>query len=699
MGAGAVSSSGEDSDYKETSAAKSSKDDSAMARVKVPGWRADESTPQMYMERLWREYVIEALGPVHGRVKPGELGDAFASPEGREEKARLFGCTLGNFMPADLKKTKVLRQLLGFAHSAEWLAHKEAVYLYRKRKALFALKAYLTRTPVSKITAETRRRRYGIPPEGMMEKIDSGEAAVWTLEQLYEAWPQPFLHTEVLWEEVYVKEFREVFVERLAGTAKWQEFLSPVSRDFLGKPSAFVKGVLRIEGISGYVQEVPPGNSPLERTDNQLRALGLDPAKPGWLAPSKPIKGTGIVNTLRQTQLGERGLGPKRMRERSEKSEEEDDLPNWKKQAIRNRVLHEKLTIGKKLEKDSTVEDLPGEKKLKLAQYQRYVLLNELYMQSIKAEEASKRIIKAERKKLQALVEQTKSLHARREDLITELTGEDPVYDQGQESVDSEQSEESMVDSDKGEVGIEVEEDMGEESKRAQDINKVGDQNKDGGSKGRNSQEEMQEKGCEGPSARTRETEQVLPIRIRGLLAIEDGSLTGEKESAENKEGKMADAQTSAANRASKVIGGIDKNQGHMQGSEKRAKIIHVEKRSMPQWRIDHSKKDYGMVALVRAGSKPPYESSSQRKWREERDEKKAKQFGLPLVFFPALKRKMVIPPKIACGGFGKSSSVYSKAIDREYNIWEVIELNKWQIRKERKEKKRQAKTKSVEKR
>ena len=254
------------------------------------GRRPGESIED-YKKRLWNEFEYEVVGVTAKNKRLAEGIDVFGTVEERIGRAGEHGCVLGRFVASDLKRTKILRELLGYTHLNAWLVQKELLFFYRKRKAFCTGRATLVRTHPCRIKEEAAAKGYGVVPKFILDYHQVGKGMSIPMDEFCQHWPAPFQQIQKFWEESYIREFKEIFIKQHFGTTSWEEFLTPVSRSILARPSEFFKKELGLEAIPEYEPEIEYSDNPFVMVNRQIKALGWEPGRAvirSVISPTEP---------------------------------------------------------------------------------------------------------------------------------------------------------------------------------------------------------------------------------------------------------------------------------------------------------------------------------------------------------------------------------------------------------------------------
>ena len=447
-------------------------------RARNAGRKPGESIED-YKKRLWNEFEYEVVGLINKNKRLAEGIDVFGTVEERIKSAEEYNCELGRFVASDFKRTKILRELLGYTHLNSWLVQKELLFFYRKRKAFCTGRATLVRTHPCRIKEEAAAKGYGVVPKFILDYHQAGKGMSIPMDEFCRHWPTPFQQIEKFWQESYIKEFKEIFSKQHFGTPSWEEFLTPVSRSILARPSVFLKKELGLKDIAEYEPEIEYSDNPFIMVNRYIKALGWEPArvviKPvvslteSRRSSSRPKRSIGVIspaNSVASEEEDSKEEGRERTKRKGWSVAKPstrnvtkgrvlasiDEEEKHRKQVERNKIFHLKLVQGKALEKkEQEGLQLPYPEQVELWKYRWYLARDDDYMAARKKAMEFHRLYLAFKKKWMKSKEAEKSRLNERERAISILTATEEVFDTDptiELSEDSHSTTNSLTDSD-----------------------------------------------------------------------------------------------------------------------------------------------------------------------------------------------------------------------------------------------------------
>lgn len=262
--------------------------------------------------------ALRALPPIPFEMVPVLCLSVQSSPRGEleseEDEEGADGSSMVSFPFPPLREMRV--------QNAADLCHKEAVYVAKRRQALFLLRDYMWAIGVLSLRRVAAERHWGTVPDEVAKLVQDArrnkkDTRV-TLKELWGRWPTPFEQMLDEWDEVYLAEFPEV-VDRpeRPGSTRWRSFYSKFTRDFLGSPSDLVASLMSWRPQNTHTLHFVRSGDEVEYLDRVLSELdkrvGRDPSQ------MRPIHWE--VRTKKEVLSPEKGL-PEIEPEQSEESVE-----------------------------------------------------------------------------------------------------------------------------------------------------------------------------------------------------------------------------------------------------------------------------------------------------------------------------------------------------------------------------------------
>lgn len=190
--------------------------------------------------------ALRALPPLPFELEPVLCLTPRESPAkalgSEEEEGEVEGPSMVRFPHRPLRGMKV--------QSAADLRQKEAMYLAKRRQALFLLRDYMWAIGALALRRVAAERHWGTVPVEVSKRVQDARRnkrdTRLPLRELWQQWPTPFEQTGEEWDEVYLAEFPEIVDKpERPGSIRWRSFYSKFTRDFLGGPSDLVMSLMK----------------------------------------------------------------------------------------------------------------------------------------------------------------------------------------------------------------------------------------------------------------------------------------------------------------------------------------------------------------------------------------------------------------------------------------------------------------------